>query len=115
MKKNPSQNQQKNGYELVRPALGKGGGDSSVRCLGTLKGAITTGGIGPWDVDQVASITGANPTADTSEVVQVKNPIGFYGDDNAPCIFSQCKEANVALGIAAGDFVFDIIACPASS
>jgi len=90
--------------------FGGGGSDTSVRCNALLVNAITAGGMGPWDVDHVTMICGSNPLSDpsnSSEVVQVYNPVGFNGDAGGFCKFERCKDAN--------RYEFYIIACPAGS
>ncbi len=93
-----------------------GGGNNSsapVRCQALLVSAID-GTRGPFYVYRVTSISGDNPTASLAENVAVYNPIGFHGSADGWCIISQIKEASYDNSIAAGQFIFDMIACPTS-
>lgn len=93
---------------------GGGGGAEPVRFSCQLVSAVD-GGLGPWDTDHVEMISGTSPLADpddTSEVVQVYNPIGFFGDADGIAFASEHKDGIASLSIPAGSYVFDIIKCP---
>lgn len=95
------------GADLAVILIGAGGGVAPVRFNCLLVDDVD-GGIGPWDVDNVTMISGESPLADpedTSEVVQVYNPIGLLGDADAPAKVSWCDDAE--------RYEFDIIKCPA--